>query len=490
MPIYQRIKSFDEEIRRLKSPPIILNDLVELEENGEPVDIRSFIYNNFSGDIVSAIPSCECGKTQGEFSVGLKCDSCGTAVKSHVYEDIQPLVWFRKPEGIEGIINPAIWTMLYNKYNKQGFNVLLWLCDTTYKPTKEIPRVIETLEQSGIERGYNNFVNNFDHILEVLNRMPLYRTKPKGKPEWLMPLIEENREIIFSDYLPLPNKSLLIVETTNVGVYVDSTVVDAINPIHILMTLDSPIKSYSTRVKENRLTKAIHELSKYFVGFFENILSKKPGLFRKHAFATRTHFSFRAVISSITEPHRYDEIYVPWRATIASMRFHLINKLMRKKGFEYNYAHGYLYSRMYQYDPLLDEIFQELINESPYGGIPCTLQRNPTLLIGSMQLFHITKIKTDPEDQTISLPILNTVPFNADFDGDAMNATLMVDNYMTSLFQPLEPDNSVFGLNSGPLEVSYCVALPKPVISTITNWLYTNEDCIPSPEFISQFRDN
>lgn len=475
MPIYQRIKSFDDEIRRLKTPPIILNELVELEENGEPIDVHSLIYDNFSGDVVSAVPSCECGKTQGEFSVGLKCEHCGTSVKSHVYEDIQPLIWFRKPQDISGIINPAIWTMLYKRFDKQGFNVLLWLCDTTYTPKKDFLRVISILENNGIQRGYNFFVDNFDKIIDVLFNIKDLPS-PKGKQEWLKTLIVENRDAVFSEYLPLPNKSLLIVETTNVGVYVDNTVVDAINPIQILMTIDSQIKKYSTRIKENRLCKAINGLSQYFLSFYYKILSQKRGLFRKHFYATRTHFSFRAVISSITDPHSYDEIHIPWQAGITLLKFHLINKLMRKYGYDYNNSIGYLYSKMYCYDFLLDTLFKELISESPYGGIPATAQRNPTLTIGSMQLFRILKVKTDPNDQTLGIPITNVTAFNADFDGDEMNSSLMVDNFMLELFSSLEPDNNVFSLDSPPLEVSSFVALPKPSVSTITNWLYNQDE--------------
>jgi len=498
MPVFQKIISFDDTIRRLKTMPIIINDIVDVNENGDIVDVKNLIYSNFSSDIVSAVPSCECGKTTGEFSIGLKCEECHTEVRSRVYDDIKPLVWFRRPEGVAKIINPMVWIMLTDRFTKSGFNVLLWICDVHYVPPKKQPAVLQLLVNSNIQRGYNWFVENFDHVIEMLFSLKEFRKQPqikkrrKGDSEKnieqidpLKRLILENRDKIFSDFIPLPNKTLLIVESTNVGVYVDNTVADAIDAIEMLTSIDSPIKGYSVRQKENRTAKAINKLSIYYDNFYKNILDKKSGMFRKHVYASRTHFSFRAVITSITDKHDHDEVYIPWKVAIATFKFHLINKLM-KRGYEYNQAIGYLYSKLNMFDPLLDELFKELINESPYGGIPATLNRNPSLLIGSIQFVRITKVKTDPEDQTISLSILIVKAPNADFDGDEMQMMLALDDVMYKYLEPLKPHNNVFTLGEHPGKVSGNPAIPKPVVATIANWLHndTNQSDIVPQEMI------
>ena len=115
----------------------------------------------------------------------------------------------------------------------------------------------------------------------------------------------------------------------------------------------------------------------------------------------------------MTEPHRHDEIYIPWGMGITAFREHVLNKLL-KRGFLLNDAIMLIYSSVVKYNHLLEEIFNEIITESPWGGIPVIFQRNPSIMVGSAQLFKITKIKRDPEDITISFSILCTSSCNAD----------------------------------------------------------------------------
>ena len=58
---------------------------------------------------------------------------------------------------------------------------------------------------------------------------------------------------------------------------------------------------------------------------------------------------------------------------------------------------------------------KELIAESPYKGLPCCFNRNPTLLRGSIQQLYITKIKSDDiNDNTISLSVMILSAYNAE----------------------------------------------------------------------------
>ena len=45
------------------------------------------------------------------------------------------------------------------------------------------------------------------------------------------------------------------------------------------------------------------------------------------------------------------------------------------------------------------------------------LNRNPSLHRGSIQAVRITRIKTDPDDNTLSMSYLIAKSFNADYDG-------------------------------------------------------------------------
>ena len=111
------------------------------------------------------------------------------------------------------------------------------------------------------------------------------------------------------------------------------------------------------------------------------------------------------MISSITRPHRYDEMEIPWGIGLSVFRIHLYNKLERH-GYTPGEAVELLNMHAYKYHPLLDALLQQLIREAPDGRIPCVLQRNPSLARASSQALYIVKVKTDPNDPTIGMSIL------------------------------------------------------------------------------------
>ena len=336
--------------------------------------VKRLILTHYSSDMLSVLPSCECGATQGEYALGVACVHCGTIIQSPIDEIIEPLVWFRKPNGVDKLINPTIIIMLNTRFKKSGFEVIKWLCDTTYKSAVRQPKILNTIMGLGIQRGYNNFVANFDTIINTLFELRDFKLKRNAR-DYLLELIQTNRASIFSDYIPLPNKALLIIEKTNVGVYMDSTIVGAIDAMGMITSIDTPLAEHSQRTKENRSIKALIKLSEFYENFYKANLAGKPGIFRRHMVGSRSHFSFRAVASSITDMHNYDEIYIPWGVGITCLMLHLVNKLL-KRGYSYNKAVGFLYANIECYNPLIDDLFKELIAESPNKALPAIVQRN------------------------------------------------------------------------------------------------------------------
>lgn len=374
MPVYQELVDFNRVFKELKAEPIIINDLANASEE-EKTRIRDLIQVRYSGDMLSMLPTCHCGETKGEYAVGIvKCDNCGTYVKAVVEEEIEPIVWFRAPEGVTKLVNPIIWIMLRKRLWRSGFDVLQWLCDKTYAPSVKRPAVVDLIQKMGLERGYNNFILNFDDYVSRLLTMPGYKVK-RNRADLLMELIRKNRHTIFSDYLPLPNKSLLVIEETNVGIYIDPTIVGALDAIEIVTGIDAPTSTHSLRVKENRAVKAISKLAQFYTSYFKESLGGKPGIFRRHVYGSRTHFCFRAVITSITDAHRHDEVYAPWCVGVTAFRPHLVGKLMRM-GFGLNDAIGFLNGHVSTYHPVIDQLLTELIEESPGKRIPILVQRN------------------------------------------------------------------------------------------------------------------
>lgn len=412
MPIFQRQVDFNVMFNQSSEPPIIINDLTNNSEEDKEY-IKELVTTRYSSDMITLLPSCRCGVTKGEFSVGVKCTYCNTTVKSSIENEIEPSVWFRKPIGVTALINPIIWIMLKARFKKSGYSIIQWITDTSYRANVQRPPVINKIMEAGVQRGYNYFIENFDEIMNVLFSLKDFR---KEGTDYLQLMLKEYRQHLFSDYIPIPNKSLLIIEKTNVGVYVDPIIVEAVDAIEALVSIDKNFHDQNPRVKENRTAKALSGLCEYYEKYYKTGLSPKSGQLRRHIYGTRTNFSFRAVIVSLTDTHQYDEIYAPWGVGVSAFRPHLLNKLM-KMGMDINSAVGLLLGHVSKYHPTIDKLLQEIIDESPKKKIPVILGRNPSLLQGSVLAMGISKFKTDPTDQCISLPITVVKSLNADFDG-------------------------------------------------------------------------
>lgn len=429
MGVSTALVNFDELFRiRSTRIPVIINDFSESSEEDKE-SFNRMIYTKYATDLLSNLPTCECGEVVGEHNVGVVCKICNTPVASPLEQDLEPLVWMRAPIGVRALINPLVWTMLAEKFTRSGFEIVRWICDTTYKPQVRTPAIMDQVLNLGIARGFNNFVDHFDAIMDALFELKGFKVK-KGEDDPLQVLLKAHRDCVFSQFLPLPNRSLLVIEETNVGTYVDPIVTGAVDAIRTMVSIDSPLSSHNVRTKENRTIKTIAQLANFYDDLDRTTLAKKEGIFRKHVFGTRSHFSFRAVISSSTDEHDYDELHIPWGIGVSVLRIHLINKLLRR-GFTPNTAIGFLNEHAQKYHPLLDELFQQLITESPWitapskyrpaeaqkHGIPVVFQRNPSLERGSAQAMFVTHVKTDVGVPTVSLSILSVVGFNADFDG-------------------------------------------------------------------------
>lgn len=467
MTVHQELVNYEQWFNSLRIPPIIFND-VDNSTMEDKQRLKAMLYTSYSSDVMSTVPSCQCGQIVGEFNIGIHCTNCFTTVTSSQSTRLEPILWLRKPKDVQKFINPYIWSLISIIFKKSGFEFIRWLTDTSYRSKGAEPKVVIDAQKLNIQRGYNNFVENFYSIIDLLFNMKDHYKKPI-KDDFYR-LLREYPDCIFTDYLPVPNKALVVLEETTVGRYTDFTMFKAIDSCLLLAGIDKVTGHRATiRNRENRTAKMLHELSTFYQTYNSKSIAQKTGLFRKHVYATRAHFSFRAVITSITEPHSKDELYLPWGIAIGLLKYHLINKLI-KQGFRAVETVGFLNAHAKRYHPLLDQIFQELIRESPEGGIPVTFCRNPSLSRSSIEKFLVTKIKTDPTIPTISMSILDVVGFNADFDGDAMGGQLALDSFLSCEFDSLKPDKSTFDVNR-VRTVSPNPSIPKPVIATIGSYI-------------------
>ena len=72
------------------------------------------------------------------------------------------------------------------------------------------------------------------------------------------------------------------------------------------------------------------------------------------------------------------------------------------------------------------------------------------------------------------------------FDGDSLNFSIAVDNFMSDLWEPLAPHHNVFVANS-PRDISGNISIPKPTISTISHWLEAANRTPPPADKLARF---
>lgn len=450
---------FDAEVKQLRTPPMIVNDIKTSTEE-ERENLKNQIYTLYQGDVMSIVPTCSCGNLRGEFEVGIECSNCGTVVESRSDRLLEPLLWLRAPHGVSKLINPHVWTMLNKMFSfgSTKYPVIKHIADPYFRANGEIPKQLKTFLSDNFKRGYNYFVDNFDYIINKLLEHPSF-VQLRDSPA--IGFLRYYRDRLFSQYLPTPNKTLLVVEENGDWRYIDPIITKAIDAILHLASIDikdkkrsekekamlsvadflgtqsdlteqaalekitgqasDSIDDYALKRKENLTVKCIAGLAEYYEDYKSKSLGTKMGLIRKGNFSTRSHNSARAVITSITRPCMYDELEVPWGVGMGLFKYHLLNKL-EKLNIIGTRAFEFLNQHASRYHPLIDKLFQELISESVTAdretgelrvGIPIILCRNPSLSRGSVQKFRIPRIKTDVNDPTYGLPIISVEQLNA-----------------------------------------------------------------------------
>lgn len=375
MGVYLEHVDHDELFANSPLSPIIINDIPTVNEE-QKAYLDSLIFKRFESDLLSNEATCECGSTTGGYKLGVICPNCNTVVKDEMDQELHPLVWIRTPVGVKKLMNPIILMKLLRHFNKSNFSLIEWLINTDYTSGGVKPGYIEGLMAAGVKRGYNNFIANIEEYLTLMFDIRVFRSK-KGQFDALYHLVMKDLKEgkLLSNYVPLINRSLLIIEETKVGKWVDPIVMGAIDAIRTISSIDDPVMGFTARQKENRTAKTLIALANYYKDTVDVVLSDKPGMFRKHVFACRNHFSMRNVISSLTKAHRYDELHVPWGAAVTLFKLHLMNKLL-KRGFTINDATALLHQCVYRFDPLIRQLFDELFKESRDEGWWTLWQRN------------------------------------------------------------------------------------------------------------------
>jgi hypothetical protein len=474
---------FEAEYRKLRIKPTIINDY-----NTTSIDDKNFIkdliYTKYEGDVLTSIPRCNCPTSAnpivGADREGEYCPKCRSTVSSHFGENLESILWVRSPKDVEAFINPRIWQGLKQAFGNRRVDLLNWLTNTAYNvKSQSKPEIIMKLEAMGITRGYNNFVRNFWKYIGLITEMKEYKRKPAIKA--LLIFLETNKYKIFTRWLPLPNRALFIIEPTNVEkTYMDLIGIGAIDAIALLTSIDVPGNKLQRHAKENRTSKFLANSCIFQENYLRKNIAKKAGSYRKHIVSSRVAPSFRNVITSITEPHDYEQIVVPWSTAMTILQPHLEN-IFLKKGFTANEILAIFNKYINRYDERLYNLMKKILYDYGEKGMPTLWNRNPTLGRSSILMLFIGDIKKDVTDPTVSMSIGLCVFFNADFDGDAMNGYPLYDKYMARAFESFRAHNCVLDINT-PNTMSSYMGMSKTCVGNGMNWMHEPDHGVSEPE--------
>ncbi len=425
MAITQTLLSMDEYFRTTQGDKIIVNDLNYFSIQ-DIESLNSNLMTIYDTETLSTVPVCDCGSLKGRYLLGKVCSDCGATVKEP-HRKVEPLLWLKTLDMDIRFMNPTFWIMLKVILHRK-LDYVRWLSDPKYNPPNKLPPYMVGTKDVIPERSYPALIEHLPNLLIYFQNHSHFKKDPEKvkKLELLHNMYLTQKDRVFSTFLPIVNKKLFVMENTTKGKFTNLAVADVIDIVMLWTKTVSDEKL--TLKKANAITgSVVAKFANLFQNYFDKYLTKKPGAFRKHVYGARSHFTFRTVIISIGGPHDHREIHAPWAMGVTAFRPHILNKLVNKRGYTYKDASKLLFKSVKHYDSVIDEILNELIDESPYPvGIPVLATRNPSLLQGSSQLLYISKFNRNPETLTLAISLLIAKSPNADFDGNLKEAHKLV----------------------------------------------------------------
>ena len=415
MSVHLRVVNLQNVFDNLKTKPIIINDFrtTNVEDKNY---IKDLIYAKYDNDVLSSIPRCNCPPSAnpviGADRIGEFCPKCRTRVTSKFDDELQSILWVRAPNGVEPFINPRIWQAIKIGLSFKQVNVLLWLTNKTYNfKSSTRPKILDEIESLGIKRGYNNFVRNFFEYMNLIAEIKDFKRKAAIRP--LMKFIENNKDKIFTNYIPLPNRALFIVEPTPMDkTYMETLSIGAIDAINFMTSIDAAGNTLAQHARENRTSKFLDNMCVFQNEYLRKNIARKPGTYRKHVVASRMAPSFRAVITSITTPHDFEQLIIPWNIAMTIFQPHLEN-IFLKNGLTANEILEIFNRYINKFNQKLYDLMIKIIYDYTDKGFPTLWNRNPTLSRSSILMLFISDIKKDVDDPTVSMSIGIVGMFNA-----------------------------------------------------------------------------
>jgi hypothetical protein len=352
------------------------------------------------------VASCECKAFRGNYYAGHKCPHCGTVVSSEFTSDMTHINWIVLPDHVPPVLHPVFFMLLKEWLGKTASantkgRTKISLIQAILDPAETLPMGVRSHIK---KQGFKHFHENHEEIMNFF--FTTYRpTKVNKNTPFIKLLYEEYKEILFTKKIPTLHPSLTPIAKEGKMKAIDPAAASI-----MAATSNASILGFESKrcLTENKyVDKMLWKVYADIMNYVELIITKKYGdkyaHVRRHMMGARIHYSARSVIVPIVDPHRGDEIHIPWKIALGGFKNELLNVLTNRKGLSFNDALMKYTTALVRYDDEIYRIMLTLMRECPYKGFPVLCGRNPTLILGAIQLLFVTKIKTDVEDETIGI---------------------------------------------------------------------------------------
>lgn len=369
--------------------------------------------------------TCDCGAFIGRDVLGQKCPKCGSEISLRSL-NFEYTGWINL--GNHRVITPTYYKKLTRVLGKNMLKFILgdYKEDKTVKYSendaayeerqnqkkrgKQAANDINTIKKKiakirhcyqGI--GHDAFYERFEEVMRACT--------PSNQLDEMETLIKE-KHMVFSSKIPVYSTAFRPVVKTSedlkypkVNKYFSS--ICSIQTRLPDMILDEEITQALNNIQSKWLEAADHTI--------RNEMAKKKGSIRSEIVGGTFEFSARGVVT-LQYLLNDDEIAMPFAMVITAYQYMIAHRLAVR--YHMTLESSLLFVMIHPRDKRVIEILDEIIA----AGQWCILIREPADNLASIELCKIKYYKEDPYDDTISLPIEPLKGWNADFDGDQLDA--------------------------------------------------------------------
>lgn len=356
---------------------------------------------------------CKCGKTMMKVNNGLFCPFCHTKVR-YVANDFSITGWIKMNDFT--VIHPNMFKKLVAFIGKKIFDDIINVEPKIDEDGFAIPKTPSKSNPfSGI--GFMELRDRFDEVMEF------YRNKYKSNINKMAYYedIMQNKNIVFTHCLPVYTSQL-----RPFSIKQNKFNFEGNNALYNLIAgLVAKLNKHDiySRNRSKPTNQILYDIQMKYMEIYadlEKVIAQKKG-YTRSLNGGRYNFTARNVI--IPDPDlRIDEVILPYPTLIELMSLTIINVLTKT----YSPAEAYRIwdEARIEYNPMIADLIQNII-DNQYVGI--ILNRNPSISPSSIIQLHVTGV-TKNDTYSCHLPHEILKSMGADFDGDTLNITLIIND--------------------------------------------------------------